>query len=517
MTGGGEDRAAATARRAAALAEAAALLARHRDDEEVAAAAATADRARARLGHGTDHTVVALAGQTGAGKSSLVNALVGSEVSRVAVTRPTTSRPLAVVHGGGADGLLDWLDLRDRHTVPAPAGLGGLVLVDLPDMDSVAAENRAESTRLVGLADLVVVVTDPQKYADQVLHEQVLAPLSEHEGVVRVVLNKADQLTGHDLDTCLAELARLLHVDGFDRVDPLAVSATSGAGVDELRDDLGAAVRARRVAVDRLRADLRLAAAPLLPAGASTVADDALVATATDGLADAVATGHVAAVVAAQHRHDGRIATGWPVTRWVRRLRRAPLRDVPTLGQREVASDAVRATLRTVGEQAGRGLESPWDRIVRDVARGREAEVAAGLDHITTRGVEALRDRPQWWRAVAAAQGGLLLAALVGAAWLGAIVLGESLLLLELDAATPRWRGLPLPTLLLVGGVAGGWLTALLARAAVAVGARRRRRRAARSLRRKVADVARAELVAPVRAALADRARVAELLGDVVD
>ena len=45
------------------------------------------------------HTVVALAGATGSGKSSLFNALVGDEVARVGLRRPTTSTPTAAVWG----------------------------------------------------------------------------------------------------------------------------------------------------------------------------------------------------------------------------------------------------------------------------------------------------------------------------------------------------------------------------------------------------------------------------------
>lgn len=511
------DQAAAVQRRAASLAEAADVLARHRDDEGVAQARAVAERVQQRLGHGTDHTVVAIAGQTGAGKSSLLNALVDQDVARVAVTRPTTSRPQAVVHDDGADALLDWLEVRDRHLVAADAdSRSGLVLLDLPDMDSIELANRSEAMRLLGLADLLVVVTDPQKYADQALHEQVLAPLADHARVVRVVLNKADLLGDADVATCRDELTRLLRSDGLADVVPLVTSAATGRGLDQLWAVLDEAVVERRAAVDRADADLRRAARPLLPEGRATTAERELTKNATTGLAEAVGTDHVASVVAAQHRHDAVIATGWPLTRWVRRWRRAPLRDVPALGRRVVATDAVRATLRDVGEQAGAGLVAPWDRIVRDVARGHEAAVLEGLDHVTTRGVEGLRRAPRWWSMAAGLQGLLLVTAVVGGAWLAALLLGSSLLLVDVEALTPRWRGVPLPTLLLAGGLVVGWLLALLARALASLGARRRRRRAAAALRTQVAGLAEEQVVAPLLAAREEHRRVGELLDTVL-
>lgn len=509
--------AAAVLRRAGHLAEAAQVLGRHRDDGTVRDAAATAARVRERLGHGTDHTVVAIAGQTGVGKSSLLNALVGAEVSRVAVTRPTTSRPQAVVHGRGADDLLDWLEVPDRHVRPTgDEDRDGLVLLDLPDMDSVDLANRAEAMRLVALADLLVVVTDPQKYADQALHEGVLQPLSEHARVVRVVLNKADLLAGDDVAACRDELADLLQRDGLGDVTPLVTSAATGRGLDRLWATLDEAVVERRAAVDRAAADLRRAARPLLPEGRPTTNERALAEVASAGLADAVGTDHVAAVVAAQYRHDAAVATGWPLTRWARRWRRAPLRDVPALGRRPVAADAVRATLREVGEHGGEGLAPPWDRIVRDVARAQESDVIDGLDHVTTRGVEGLRQVPRWWGLVAALQVLLIVTALVGGAWLAGLILGGSVLLVELEALTPRWRGIPLPSLMLAGGLLAGILLARLAALAAAVGARRRRRRASSALREQVLEVASERVVAPVLTARAEHRHLAELLADVL-
>src|SRR4051794_5471890 len=78
-----------------------------------------------RVGLGLDATVVALAGPTGAGKSTLFNLLAGRELSRSGVRRPTTAATTAAVASGVDDALLDWLDVRSRDALDAgaPAGL----------------------------------------------------------------------------------------------------------------------------------------------------------------------------------------------------------------------------------------------------------------------------------------------------------------------------------------------------------------------------------------------------------
>ena len=74
------------------------------------------------------------------------------------------------------DRLLDWLEVPRRHRhAPEPA-LDGLVLLDLPDHDSVKLEHRLEVDRLVGLVDVLVWVLDPEKYADAAVHDRYLAP-----------------------------------------------------------------------------------------------------------------------------------------------------------------------------------------------------------------------------------------------------------------------------------------------------------------------------------------------------
>ena len=88
------------------------------DDAVVDDAQAVVDRAASRLKLSADHTVVALAGATGSGKSSTFNALTELELSAVGVRRPTTSWATACVWGrDGAEELLEWLGIPARHQV----------------------------------------------------------------------------------------------------------------------------------------------------------------------------------------------------------------------------------------------------------------------------------------------------------------------------------------------------------------------------------------------------------------
>ena len=101
----------------------------------------------------------------------------GVELSSVGVRRPTTSWATACVWGKeGADELLEYLGiapappgharLAARPRQGGPARSQGVVLLDLPDHDSTEVSHHLEVDRLIELADLMVWVLDPQKYAD---------------------------------------------------------------------------------------------------------------------------------------------------------------------------------------------------------------------------------------------------------------------------------------------------------------------------------------------------------------
>ena len=137
----------------------------------------------------------------------------GGRSSGRACTRPTTSAATAAIWGPPDGRLLDWLEVPSRHTLDGGAP-DGLVVLDLPDFDSVESAHRLEVDRLVGLVDLLVWVVDPQKYADAALHDRYLRPLAGHAAAMLVVLNQSDRL-GADAPRAREDLARLLEAGGL--------------------------------------------------------------------------------------------------------------------------------------------------------------------------------------------------------------------------------------------------------------------------------------------------------------
>jgi GTP-binding protein EngB required for normal cell division len=506
-------------RRLAALREAADLAEGRLDDADVDAARAVVAKAGTRLGLGLESTVVALAGPTGVGKSQLFNVLAGTELARVSRRRPTTSAGQAAVWADGTDTLLDWLEIRRRHRVDSD-DLGGLVLLDLPDFDSVDASHRVEAERVLALADLVLWVVEPQKYADASLHDRYLRPLATHRGAMAVVLNQADLLAPEEVAAWKQDMERLLADDGVPKLPLAVVSARTGDGVPELRRLLAERVAARDAAVARLAADLERALEPLAAGcvgkGSGVRGEDR--ARLLAALEEAAGVPTVVRAVRDAHRRRGALATGWPFVRWVRRFRPDPLRRLrlPESPQPLVrtslppATDVQRAQVgsaaRRLADGAADGLPQPWPRLVRKAATAADDLVADKLDRAVA-GTDLSVSRPRWWRAAGLLQDLLAFAVAAGAIWLLALAvlgwlrLGDVVPLPEVD-------GIPIPTGLLLGGAAAGIVVAFGARLLNGAGANRRARRAARSLRGRVEEVAQELVVGPVERELDVRERL---------
>src|ERR671916_799995 len=127
-------------------------------------------------------------GSTGAGKTTLVNSLVGRRVTAPGVIRPTTRAPVLVHHSSDArwftdDRILPGLarstgaskDSRSLQLVVEDAMPPGLALLDAPDIDSVVTENRELAAQLLAAADLWLFVTSAARYADAVPWEYLRA------------------------------------------------------------------------------------------------------------------------------------------------------------------------------------------------------------------------------------------------------------------------------------------------------------------------------------------------------
>jgi 50S ribosomal subunit-associated GTPase HflX len=217
-------------------------------------------RARRKLGYVGEALVVAFAGGTGSGKSSLINALVGEGVAPVGVVRPTTDEALAAIPLSGAthySRLLTDLDVTSRVEVSA---LSSTILVDLPDFDSTALKHRHIVETVLPVVDAVVWVFDPEKYADRIVHDEFLSEMSAYESQFVFVLNQADRL-GSDAVSVVGFLSGLLVADGFREPDVVSsVAREPDIDISELVTTLYARLDSKRTVISKLATDLRVAA-----------------------------------------------------------------------------------------------------------------------------------------------------------------------------------------------------------------------------------------------------------------
>lgn len=170
-----------------------------------------ADHLIPRLRQLSAPAVVVVAGSTGAGKSTLVNSLVGTEVSQAGVLRPTTRRPVLVHHPDDADlvrehPVTDAVDVVASEQVPR-----GIALMDAPDLDSVEEGNRRSAHRLLEAADLWLFVTTAARYGDA-LPWRVLGEATARGASVAMVLNRVDPAS---LPTVRGDLLERLRSHGM--------------------------------------------------------------------------------------------------------------------------------------------------------------------------------------------------------------------------------------------------------------------------------------------------------------
>ncbi|SFS13805.1 GTP-binding protein EngB required for normal cell division [Agrococcus baldri] len=506
-----------------ALSEAAELGAGRVPTDELEQVRRIAERAGERRALSSEHTVVGFFGATGSGKSSLMNALAGEPIARTHVGRPTTSVPLAAVwNPRGASALLDWLQVGDRRVMEVPFAAGqdlSLILLDLPDFDSVALDHRAIAERLAGQVDVLVWVVDPQKYADAVIHRDFIAPLATHASVTAAVLNQVDRLPPGEVEQVVDSLRGLLRRDGLERVQVLPVSATEGTGVDALRALIARFAAERKAASQRLSADVRSIAGRLEAAGVPGKMRGADVQQLERGLSRAANVDAVAQAVADSYRKRAGQVTGWPLTAWLLRLAPDPLRRLHLALGRDRGRDAeVHRTgmppmnaaqraqaglaVRAYADAAAAGLGDGWAAAIHEHAADALEALPSELDRAVARTDLGARGS-WWWPLLAAIQWLALLVAVIGGVWLLLpIVLplwGMVAPAIPQFEGTETWLdGWPIPLVGLLGGVLVGILLGLIGAAiGGAVGAARRAR-ARRRLRKQVGAVALESVVLPI-------------------
>lgn len=564
-------------------------------------AAETLERLSQRRELSTEHTVIGFFGATGSGKSTLFNAIAGQNIALSAPTRPTTSTVQAAIwEAEGSEELLDWLGIDKRVypqtqalaaegdategneaggnnkatgnnksaggvaapnavTEPAP-GLfnrirravggrgemrtrtGGLILLDMPDFDSVTTTNRDLAARMMRYVDVLVWVVDPQKYADAVIHRDFMVPLAASGAQALCVLNQADKLAPAEVPAVLASLTRLLQAEGTEAhllSAPIAVSARTGEGVDVLRDLLAQVAAAKSLSLQRTDAQLHATASQLrtYAGGEGTVLAGAYALDAEQKLVKACYASSQAEQVlqaaTASYRRTAGQHTGWILTRWMSRLKADPLRRLH-LGQQDETKSASKAeksagmlgsesenapelvasslpplsaaqkagmanAVRQYSKQMAARIDEPWKRSIKEAALSREAELPELLERDMVRIDYGLGRTRAPWVIFNALQWIALMSALVGVGWL-TLISGMAYLQIQLPPApTPEGSPVPLPTLLLLLGVLLGIASAGVGRLLTAMGSRYYARKLRGRLQTGVEKAVQSCVVAPVQ------------------
>lgn len=552
-------------------------------------AAETLERLSQRRELSTEHTVIGFFGATGSGKSTLFNAIAGQNIALSAPTRPTTSTVQAAIwEAEGSEELLDWLGIDKRVypqtqalaaegntaegseaaggvaapnavTEPAP-GLfnrirravggrgemrtrtGGLILLDMPDFDSVTTTNRDLAARMMRYVDVLVWVVDPQKYADAVIHRDFMVPLAASGAQALCVLNQADKLAPAEVPAVLASLTRLLQAEGTEAhllAAPIAVSARTGEGIEVLRDLLAQVAAAKSLSLQRTDAQLHATASQLrtYAGGEGTVLAGAYALEAEQKLVQACYTSshaeQVLQAATASYRRAAGQHTGWILTRWMSRLKADPLRRLH-LGQQDETKSTSKAeksagmlgsdsenvpelvasslpplsaaqkagmanAVRQYSKQMVNRIDEPWKRSMKEAALSREAELPDLLERDMVRIDYGLGRTRAPWVIFNALQWIALLSALVGVAWL-TLISGMAYLQIQLPPApTPEGSPVPLPTLLLLLGVLLGIASAGVGRLLTAMGSRYYARKLRGRLQTGVEKAVQTCVVAPIQ------------------
>jgi len=349
--------------------------------------------------------LVVVGGSTGAGKSTLVNSLLGEQVSTPGVLRPTTRSPVLAHHPldgrwFSTDRILPGLarvtaddpatgDARRALRLVATSSLPqGLALLDAPDIDSVEVANRELAAQLLAAADLWLFVTTAARYADAVPWD-LLETAARRRAQVALVVDRVDP----GAEAVVADLRRMMDGHGLTAAPLFAVpEATQVEGllpehvvgqIAAYLSDLGADPAARDAVVgatldgvvdDLVRRSTHLAGA----ADAQVEADARLRAVCVRYADDAVE--RVAAATS-----DGTLLRGEVLARW---------QDFVGTGEffRSIEKRVGRARDAVVGFFRGRPAQAP--HVEEAIAHGLEAVILDAIDEAAERTYAAWRGDP---------------------------------------------------------------------------------------------------------------------------
>jgi energy-coupling factor transporter ATP-binding protein EcfA2 len=345
--------------------------------------------------------LIVVGGSTGAGKSTLVNSLVGSIVSPGGVLRPTTRAPVLVCHPDE----VRWFE--DRRILPglpratggtpapgtlqlvsAPALPTGLALLDSPDIDSVLAENRALANELLAAADAWLFVTTAARYADAVPWE-FLETARDRGTALSVVLNRVPDDAWTEVSTHLAQMLRAHDLGGAELLvvpevalqdELLPVAAL--APVRRWLDGLAADAQAR---ADLIRRTLRGAIASLPGRIASIERGAAEQLAVAAELTAEVEDAYAAALREVEEAlRSGSLLRGEVLARW---------HEVVGTGDLMRALETQVGRLRDRLKSLATGKSAGPEELQAAVENRVEAVILAGAERAAERAARAWRDR----------------------------------------------------------------------------------------------------------------------------
>lgn len=374
------------------------------------------DHVLVRLDHLDAPALVVVGGSTGSGKSLLVNSLVGADVTKPGVLRPTTMAPALIHDAQGAE----WF--RSTKILPALARVTdgdarghsevrlvlnenvpeGLALLDSPDIDSVSVENRTLAAELLAAADLWIFVTTAARYADAVPWGFLAQAKAQGTPLV-IVMNRTPEGHGETLAAHLEEMLTERGLGGTQvfsiqeqPLDGTRLPASAVAHVRGWLEELGDNRDARAAAIQR---SLTGSLSDLI-ARTDRVADaaDRQVAT-LESLRSLARTPYEAATV--QIRNDigqGALLKGEVLARWEELLGTGEL-------LRQLRTGVAKLRDRIVGTVTGRPkrdieLHGAVEHVVETLIRTRSDEAAS-------KAVAAWRLHPAGAALIAADIGGL--------------------------------------------------------------------------------------------------------------